>query len=63
LKSAARLPIALLKNRPDYENIDLPQSDQIMSKTISMLIKLSWTEDELNQRIEKIVEIISAQNA
>ncbi len=58
LKSAARLPIALLKNRPDYENIDLPQSDQIMSKTISMLIKLSWTEDELNQRIEKIVEVI-----
>jgi 8-amino-3,8-dideoxy-alpha-D-manno-octulosonate transaminase len=60
LKSAARLPIALLENRPDYENIDLPQSDQIMSRTISMLIKLSWTEEELQQRIEKIVEIISA---
>lgn len=59
LKSAARLPIALLENRPDYENIDLPQSDQIMSRTISMLIKLSWTEDELGQRIEKIVGVIS----
>ncbi len=58
LKSAARLPIALLENRPDYENIDLPQSDQIMSRTISMLIKLSWTEDELKQRIEKIVGVI-----
>ena len=58
LKSAARLPIALLENRPDYENIDLPQSDQIMSRTISILIKLSWTEDELGQRIEKIVEVI-----
>ncbi|MEA3415588.1 MAG: DegT/DnrJ/EryC1/StrS family aminotransferase [Thermodesulfobacteriota bacterium] len=60
LKSAAKLPIALLENRPDYENIDLPQSDQIMSRTISMLIKLSWTEDEIKQRIEKIVGIISA---
>jgi 8-amino-3,8-dideoxy-alpha-D-manno-octulosonate transaminase len=58
LKSAAKLPIALLENRPDYENIDFPQSDQIMSRTISMLIKLSWTEDELNQRIEKIVDVI-----
>lgn len=58
LKSAARLPIALLENRPNYENIDLPQSDQIMSRTISMLIKLSWTEDELSQRIEKIVGVI-----
>ncbi|MDI6687298.1 MAG: DegT/DnrJ/EryC1/StrS family aminotransferase, partial [Desulfobacterales bacterium] len=61
LKSAARLPIELLENRPDYEKIDLSQSDQIMSRTISMLIKLSWTEDELGQRIEKIVKVIKTQ--
>ncbi len=60
LKFAAMLPIALLENCPDYANVDLPQSDQIMSRTISMLIKLSWTEEELSQRIEKIVGIISA---
>ena len=60
LKSAAKLPIELLENCPDYEKVNLPQSDQIMSRTISMLIKLSWTEDELAQRIEKIVGIISA---
>ncbi|RZB35123.1 MAG: 8-amino-3,8-dideoxy-alpha-D-manno-octulosonate transaminase [Desulfobacteraceae bacterium Eth-SRB1] len=60
LKSAAKLPVRLFENCPDYEKVNLPQSDQIMSRTISMLIKLSWTEDELKQRIEKIVEIISA---
>ncbi len=58
LKSAAKLPAKLFEYSPNYENIDLPQSDQIMSRTISMLIKLSWTEDELKQRIEKIVEVI-----
>ncbi len=59
LKSAARLPVRLLENCPDYEKVNLPQSDQIMSRTISMLIKLSWTEDELAQRIEKIVGVIN----
>jgi len=58
LKSAAKLPVRLLENRPDYEKVNLPQSDQILGRTISMLIKLSWTEDELSQRIEKIVGVI-----
>lgn len=58
LKSAAKLPIRLLENYPDYEKVNLPQSDQIMGRTISMLIKLSWTEDELKGRIEKIVGVI-----
>ena len=58
LKSAAKLPLTILENCPDYEKIKLPRSDQIMSKTISMLIKLSWTEEELAQRIEKIVGIM-----
>ena len=29
-----------------------------MSRTISMLIKLSWTEEEISQRIEKMVDVI-----
>ncbi len=60
LKSAAKLPIKLFEQTPDYKKIDLPQSDQIISRTISMLIKLSWTEEELARRIEKIAGIISA---
>lgn len=58
LTSAAKLPIKILEYCPDYEKIQLPRSDSIMSRTISMLIKLSWTEDELNQRIEKIIKAI-----
>ncbi len=57
LKSPAGLPITLVKDRPDYGRIQLPISDGIMKRTISMQIKLSWTADELSQRIEKIAKV------
>jgi 8-amino-3,8-dideoxy-alpha-D-manno-octulosonate transaminase len=57
LKSPAGLPITLVKDRPDYGKIQLPTSDGIMKRTISMQIKLSWTADELSQRIEKITKV------
>ena len=58
LKSLAKLPLRLMESRPDYETLKLPRSDDIMSRTISMLIKLSWTDAELIQRTEKIVDVI-----
>ncbi len=57
LKSAAGLPITLVKDRPDYGKIQLPTSDDIMKRTISMQIKLSWSVDALSQRIEKITKV------
>jgi 8-amino-3,8-dideoxy-alpha-D-manno-octulosonate transaminase len=57
LKSSARLPISLIKGLPEYEKIKFPKSDSIMARNISMLIKLSWTEKELSQRIEKITGV------
>lgn len=57
LKSAAKLPINLFEHRPDYKKIELPRSDRIISRTISMLIKISWTADELAHRIEKITDV------
>lgn len=54
MNSAARLPLEIYENRPDYESIDLPSSDNIMGRLISMQIKLSWTEAELNERVVKI---------
>lgn len=58
LKSLAKLPLELLENRPDYQTLELPQSDSIMNRTISMLIKLSWTAEELEQRTQIIVDVI-----
>jgi 8-amino-3,8-dideoxy-alpha-D-manno-octulosonate transaminase len=59
LKSAAPLPLTLFETRPDYEKLDLSQSDSIMSRTISMLIKLSWTQDDIAQRIDKMTAVLS----
>jgi len=58
LKSLAKLPLQLLESHPDYEALELPRSDNVMSRLISMLIKLSWTNAELNQRAEKMVDVI-----
>jgi len=61
LRSAARLPLTLLPHYPDYEKVRLPRSDSLMRRTISILIKLSWTHAELVHRIERIVDVLKAK--
>jgi 8-amino-3,8-dideoxy-alpha-D-manno-octulosonate transaminase len=58
LKSAAKLPVELIDDLPDYEKTELPASDRILSRAVCMLIKLSWTPEELAKRVEKMVEVI-----
>ena len=59
LEAAAKLPIELMDDLPDYGAVNLPQSDRIMGRVISMQIKLSWTEEDLSQRKEKIEAVLS----
>ncbi len=56
---AARMPAQLCDHLPDYSIIDLPASDRIMARTISMQIKLAWTREEIDTRIEKIESVVS----
>ncbi len=56
-RSVARLPVQLFDHCPDYEKIEVPKSDGIMGRTLSMLIKLSWTPEELSRRIEKMADV------
>jgi 8-amino-3,8-dideoxy-alpha-D-manno-octulosonate transaminase len=58
LKSAAPLPVTLFETRPDYENLDLARSDRIMQRTLSMLIKLSWTPEEIALRIDRMTAVL-----
>lgn len=58
LKSASKLAVRLLKAWPDYVNITLPQSDRIIGRTISMQIKLSWTEEEIYERIKRMISVL-----
>ncbi|MDM8516782.1 DegT/DnrJ/EryC1/StrS family aminotransferase, partial [Desulfobacterales bacterium HSG16] len=47
-----------LKN---YQNLDLPVSDSIMSRTISMQIKLSWTEEDVKKRTETMINVLKGE--
>jgi len=60
LNSVPKLPIALLEKRPDYRSLQLPESDHIMGRTISMQIKLGWTPEDLEQRAERIASVFKA---
>jgi 8-amino-3,8-dideoxy-alpha-D-manno-octulosonate transaminase len=58
LRSAARLPLQLLPVYPDYGEVHLPRSDSIMMRTISLQVKISWTQAELAHRTESIVNAL-----
>ena len=45
------------------ETKEFPQSDNYISRNISCLIKLSWTEEEVKSRASKMVDIIKQQLA
>ncbi len=58
MKTAAPLAACRLGDMPDYSNLRLSRSDDIMSRTVSMLIKLSWTEQDLIERINKMNRVL-----
>jgi len=58
LRAAAKLPLQLLENCPDYRSLHLPQSDAVMCRTISMQIKLSWTQADMEKRISSILKVL-----
>ncbi len=60
LKSLGKLPAELKNQLPDYTKSDFSQSDHWISKTISCLIKLGWSEAEVQQRAQKMAEIIKS---
>ncbi len=60
MQVAAKLPAQILDHCPDYGSLNLPQSDRVMSRTISMLIKLSWTQAEIEQRIARLKDVFGA---
>ena len=61
LRSGARPPLKLLEYCPDYEKVRLPQSDSVMKRTISILVKVSWTQTELAHRIERTANALTVQ--
>ncbi len=59
LSAGAKLPLQLLEKCPDYRSLHLPKSDAVMSRTISMQIKLSWTQADREKRISNILKVLA----
>lgn len=58
LNSLGKLPKAVYEQLPDYSKSDFSLSDHWVGRTLSCLIKIGWTEDEMQQRATKMVDII-----
>ncbi|MGX1929941.1 DegT/DnrJ/EryC1/StrS family aminotransferase [Flagellimonas sp. 2504JD4-2] len=58
LKSLGKLPKDVMEALPDYSKSDFSASDHWVGRNISCLIKLGWTQDEVDQRAQKMVEAI-----
>jgi 8-amino-3,8-dideoxy-alpha-D-manno-octulosonate transaminase len=60
LKSLYPLPQEVKDGLAYLNDKSFPQSDHVIGRNISCLIKLSWTEGEVKARASKMVELIKA---
>ena len=58
-KSLGKLPAEVYRQLPDYSKSDFSTSDHWVGRTVSCLIKLGWSQDEVGQRAQKMREVIS----
>ncbi len=56
--SLGKLPQEIYNRLPDYSKCDFSKSDHWMGRTISCLIKLGWSEDEVRVRAAKMAEVM-----
>ena len=54
LKSLGKLPQEVINQLPDYDTADFSKSDHWVGRTISCLIKLGWSEEEVRERAKKM---------
>lgn len=58
LRTPGRSALSLLDPSPDLSTMDIERSDGIMSRTVSMLVKLSWTDSELAEIQDRIADAL-----
>ena len=60
LKSLAPLSSEIKNQIQDLNNTDFSKSDAWMSRTVSSLIKIGWTETEVKDRAEAMKKAIQS---
>lgn len=54
MKSIYNLPAMKLNHVPDYTNLEVPQSDEIMQRLMMTQIMVNWSEEDLNTITSKM---------
>ncbi|MDP3556213.1 MAG: aminotransferase class I/II-fold pyridoxal phosphate-dependent enzyme [Bacteroidota bacterium] len=54
LKTASKLAIQVLGAPQDYNNLNIPKSQEVVGKLISFGIRCTWTEEQTKELAEKI---------
>ncbi|HAI75053.1 MAG TPA: L-glutamine--2-deoxy-scyllo-inosose aminotransferase KanB [Microscillaceae bacterium] len=54
LQSVAKLPIEILGAPQDYKNLQLPVTEGLMKRLISFVVKVAWTDEQLQMLTTKI---------
>lgn len=60
MKSLGRLSSEVRNQMQDLNNTDFSKSDAVMSRTISALVKIGWTEAQVKERAEKMRNAIAS---
>ncbi|OIP52464.1 MAG: L-glutamine--2-deoxy-scyllo-inosose aminotransferase KanB [Flavobacteriaceae bacterium CG_4_8_14_3_um_filter_34_10] len=60
LNSLGRLPSEICSQIKNYNEIDFSNSDAIMGRTISTLVKIGWSEEDVKNRAIKMREAIAS---
>jgi len=54
MKSIFNLPVMKMNNVPDYKNLEVPKSDEIMQRLMMTQIMVNWNEEELTTLASKM---------
>ena len=60
LVSLGKMNQEVREQLPNYEAQDFSKSDYWMGRTLSVLIKIGWTEDEVKSRATRMREVLSS---
>ena len=60
MKTLFTIPAQTMECPQDYATVQLPASDAIMQRLISMVVRVTWTEEELNALCAKLTDVLSS---
>jgi 8-amino-3,8-dideoxy-alpha-D-manno-octulosonate transaminase len=58
LKTVSKLPVEILGTPQDYNNLDLPVTQNVVGRLISFGVRCTWTEEEMTQLCNKIISCV-----